>query len=102
MEPSVEHRYHLFGDLWLEAPENHLSAEELEALRQFQPLIFELENRAVSREDHSLLQSHIQELICEIPIATNFNLAAEFKTFADREQAVWGYLGFERPREFLV
>lgn len=48
MEPPIEHTYHLFGHLWLEPPEKYLTAEDLKALRQLEPLILELENRTVS------------------------------------------------------
>lgn len=45
---ATNNSYHFFGDLWLENPEEHLRAEELERLKILEPLIRQLEFR---RED---------------------------------------------------
>jgi hypothetical protein len=74
----------LYGNLWLENPEQHLDEGQLATLNTVMAAIQGLANRgAITREG-------------------DYNLEHKFEEFKARETLAWRELGVERPPEFLI
>ncbi|KAI9376773.1 hypothetical protein BJX61DRAFT_530602 [Aspergillus egyptiacus] len=85
---SLVRTYRLFGNLWLENPEEHLDLEDLARLKRLEPLIRQLE--------------HTPKSNCPASPGTQSEMDREFAEFTEREIAAWKHLGADRPREFLL
>ncbi|KAL2861591.1 hypothetical protein BJX68DRAFT_260407 [Aspergillus pseudodeflectus] len=76
--------FRLYGNLFLERPEQHLDEGQLAGLTKVMAAIQSLENRtAITREE-------------------DYNLEDNFDEFKARETLAWRELGVARPPEFLI
>lgn len=61
--------YHLFGNLWLEDPKDHLDLHALKRLQEFKPLIQELERRRTGMYiPREMLSQEILKLIVRLSL----------------------------------